>query len=201
MLLGDGGGGKTTLALQLAFAVERGNLGWLGAVTEQGQTIFLSAEDPEREIRRRLANIAGHHAVELSDVRGLHLHFADPDNCLLAEVVAKNDTVKPSSLFKKFEEAVADIAPMLVIVDNVAATFAGDQIKRTSARSFINMFRALALKSGAAVLLLDHPSMSGMATGTGRAAASIGPTRSGPACTSHTSRWTTRSTAICVNSK
>ena len=50
-----------------------------------------------------------------------------------------------------------------VVVDNVAATFAGNQNDRVSVRSFVNLWRQIAHgPSKPAVLLLDHPSLSGL---------------------------------------
>ena len=59
ILSGDGGGGKTTVALQLGVAVEHGLGDWLGAVCETGPVIFFSGEEPEAEMRRRLHRVAG----------------------------------------------------------------------------------------------------------------------------------------------
>jgi AAA domain len=60
MLYGDGGTGKTMIALQLAVATVRGT-DWLGAVIEApGPAIFFSAEEDGDEVHRRLAAILDH---------------------------------------------------------------------------------------------------------------------------------------------
>src|SRR5271154_1619577 len=64
ILSGDGGGGKTTIALQLAAAVA-GELGdWLGTVCSTGPAIFFSGEEPEAEMRRRWDSIARRRGLE-----------------------------------------------------------------------------------------------------------------------------------------
>src|SRR5262249_25448466 len=64
ILSGDGGGGKTTIALQLAAAVA-GELGdWLGTVCATGPSIFFSGEEPEAEMRRRWDRIARKRGLE-----------------------------------------------------------------------------------------------------------------------------------------
>jgi RecA-family ATPase len=54
LLSGDGGVGKSLLALQLATATAAGRA-WLGRrLDEHGPALFLTAEDDEAELHRRL---------------------------------------------------------------------------------------------------------------------------------------------------
>jgi RecA-family ATPase len=168
ILGGDGGGGKTTVALQLAVAVERGLGDWLGTTTESGPVIFFSAEEPEAEMRRRLARVARKRGLEPSDIEQLHFHFADPDRCLLG-ISRPDGTMAPTPLFGALHTAAVEIRPALIVVDSIAATFGGNQNDRVQARMFVSMFRRLSRDAGCAVLLLDHPSLSGITNGTGRA--------------------------------
>ena len=55
----------------------------------------------------------------------------------------------------------------MVFLDTLADVFAGDEIARQLARQFIGQLRGLALDNDLAVVLLAHPSLSGMAAGTG----------------------------------
>jgi RecA-family ATPase len=167
ILSGDGGGGKTTVALQLAVAVERGLGDWLGTTCDPGPVIFVSAEEPDHEMRRRLQRVARKRGLEPDEIAELHFHFASPENCLLA--VARADGVMvPTPLFESLAAAAAGIRPVLIVVDSIAATFGGNQNDRVSARSFVSLFRRLAQDVDCAVLLLDHPSLSGITAGTGR---------------------------------
>jgi RecA-family ATPase len=167
ILSGDGGGGKTTVALQLAVSVERGLGDWLGTTCESGAVIFFSGEEPEHEMRRRLDLVARKRGCEPADINGLHFHFADPDACLLG-VSRRDGTMAPTALFASLAAAALDIRPALIVVDSIAATFGGNQNDRVHARTFVGMFRQLAREVDCAVLLLDHPSLSGIANGTGR---------------------------------
>ena len=167
ILSGDGGGGKTTVALQLAVAVEQELGDWLGTTIESGPVIFFSGEEPTDEMRRRLARVARKRGIEPTEIEGLHFHFADPAACLLG-VARPNGPIVPTPLFESLRAAALEIRPVLIVVDSIAATFGGNQNDRVHARSFVGMFRRLAHDVDCAVLLLDHPSLSGITAGTGR---------------------------------
>jgi RecA-family ATPase len=168
ILSGDGGGGKTTTALQLAVSVAYGLGDWLGTTVETGPVIFFSAEEPENEMRRRLDRVARKRGIEADEIENLYFHFAEPDKCTLG-------TGKPASpiastpLFESLRQSAKDIRPALIVVDSNAATLGGNYLDRVHARTFVSLFRSLAREMDCAVLLLDHPSLSGMANGTGRA--------------------------------
>ncbi len=74
----------------------------------------------------------------------------------------------PTPLFEALAAAAKEIRPALIVVDSIAATFGGNQNDRVHARTFVGLFRTLARDIGCAILLLDHPSLSGITSGTGR---------------------------------
>jgi RecA-family ATPase len=167
--IGDGGTGKTTLALQLAANKARGESDWIGAVIdgEAGPVIFLSCEEPEPIVRWRLDKIGRKQGFDYLELDNLHMHFAEPAESLLG-IPDRKLIIAPTPLFLSLEKSAMEIKPHLIIVDNVTATYGGNQLDRTQARAYVNLFRSLARRTGAAVLLLDHPTQSGMASGTGR---------------------------------
>ena len=57
--------------------------------------------------------------------------------------------------------------PKLVVLDTLADVFGGNEIVRAEARQFIAMLRRLALAHDLAVVLIAHPSLAGMNSGTG----------------------------------
>ena len=63
--------GKSLLALMLATAVSSGG-SWLGRNVRRGRSIFLSAEDDDDELHRRLADILCAYAAELRRHRRSH---------------------------------------------------------------------------------------------------------------------------------
>lgn len=167
ILSGDGGGGKTTIALQLAIAVARGLGEWLGTATQSGPVVFVSAEEPEAEMRRRLDRIARKLGIDPGEIARLHFHFGQPETSLLA-VASGDGTMSPTPMFHALAATAELIRPTVVMVDSVAGVFGGNQNDRVHVRSFISLLRGLARRAGCAVLLLDHPSLTGITAGTGR---------------------------------
>jgi RecA-family ATPase len=165
---GDGGSGKTMAALQLSAAMARGAQDWLGHVIEPGPVVFLSGEEPEDEIRRRVGRIAARQGFNISELADLHFWFpSDFADCTLA-TPGPGGVMQATPLMRSIEAAIVQIRPALVVLDNVAAVFAGNQNDRVMVRTFVNLWRGIARSTGAGVLLLDHPSLSGLTTGTGR---------------------------------
>jgi len=169
-LHGDGGTGKTDLAIRLAANVARGAQDWLGHAIEVGPVVFISAEEPEIELRRRAWRHAENGGYKFDAITGLHMWFpgAGGDG-VMAVPNYRTSIMAPTRVMCEIAAAIEQIAPVLVVVDNVAATFAGDQNNRTMVRSFVNLWRQVAHgPSKPAVLLLDHPSLSGLTNNTGR---------------------------------
>jgi RecA-family ATPase len=165
ILSGDGGQGKTTLALQLAVSVERGLGDWIGTTCEQGGVMFFSGEENRGNIRNKLAPIAAARGLHPDDLAGLSFHFpADP----LLGALRRDGTIGPTATMLALEAAVMQTRPALVIIDSVAAVYGGNYIDRVQVRTFVHMLRKMAEAADCAVLLLDHPSLSGMQNGSGR---------------------------------
>jgi RecA-family ATPase len=167
MLSGDGGAGKTDIVLQLAANCARRVPNWLGHEIACGKVVLISAEEPEREVRRRLCLHALRDQNDVTALADLRLWFPNGDAVLATP--DRHGVMQPTPLFRSIEAAIREVGPVLVVVDNIPATFAGNQNDRVMARSYINMWRTLAHHgSRPAVLLIDHPSLSGLTSGSGR---------------------------------
>jgi RecA-family ATPase len=166
LLSGDGAAGKTTIALQLAVATVRGT-DWLGsAIDRAGPAVFFSAEEDSDEVHRRLAAILAHHRLSFADLVGLHLHCLPGESAVLG-IAGKTGIVSPTDLYLRLEKTTAEIAPALIIVEAAADVFAGNENDRSQVRQFIALLQRIAGATGAAVLLLAHPSLTGLSTGSG----------------------------------
>jgi RecA-family ATPase len=166
LLGGDGGVGKTLIALQLCVgAVCTGD--WLGAIVEPGPAIFYTGEEAEKELHRRLAAILTSRGLDFANIAGrFHPHCRPADDPMLA-YADRNGVMVPTPTFLRLEQAVLDLRPRLVCIEAAGDTFGGDENKRPQVRSFIGMLRGLSIRGQTAVVLLQHPSMSGLASGTG----------------------------------
>lgn len=168
-LHGDGGAGKTDIACQLAEACARGSPYWLGHEIAHGPVVIISAEEPQRELRRRFWLHGRRDGFGPGDLAKLHLWFPDDVAGAVFATPDRNGIMHPTPLFRSIEAAIAGIAPVAVMVDNVAATFTGNQNDRVMVRSYVNLWRTIARQASyPAVLLLDHPSLSGLTSGSGR---------------------------------
>jgi RecA-family ATPase len=168
-LHGDGGAGKTDIACQLAEGTARGAGYWLGHQIARGPVVIISAEEPQRELRRRMWLHSRRDSFHPSDLADLHLWFPGDVADAVFATPDRSGIMHPTPLFQSIETAIVQVAPVLVIVDNVAATFTGNQNDRVMVRSYVNLWRTIARQaSHPAVLLLDHPSLSGLTNGSGR---------------------------------
>ncbi|WP_077960777.1 AAA family ATPase [Ensifer adhaerens] len=164
LLTGDGGTGKSLLALQLAMAVASGGA-WLNGSVRQGKVLYLSAEEDEDEINRRACEIAAGERLDLAAMAALEIMSLVGDDAVLA-LEAKGRLV-PTSLFERLSLTMAKVQPGLLTLDNLADAYAGNENSRPQARQFIGMLRRLAVRHQCVVLLLGHPSLTGINTGTG----------------------------------
>ncbi|WP_244553376.1 AAA family ATPase [Nitrobacter vulgaris] len=165
LLSGDGGMGKSLLALQIG-ATSALAIKTLGLEPRPGRVLYLGAEDEADEFHRRLDDICAAHGREIGDLTDLRiLPLADQD-AILSEPDAKGN-MKATPLWKRVERFVKDWQPGLIVLDTAADLYGGDEIKRSQVRHFVGMLRKIAIGHKCAVLLLAHPSVAGMTSGSG----------------------------------
>ena len=163
-LYGDGGLGKTLLAQQLAVAVATGTP-WLGRPIMSGRVIFLTAEDDEDELQRRFADILDAAGLTFGDLAGLTVRSLAGEDALLA--TEDKLALTRTALFHELDPRAAAEGPVLVVIDTLADVYPSNENERVKVRQFIGILRGLALKRSCSVLLLAHPSLTGMSTGSG----------------------------------
>jgi len=165
-LSGDGGSGKTEIILQLIAASSLG-LPWFGKPVSAGPCLYYGAEDEADELHRRLQTIVGSAGKLLSDLEGIRLIPMAGLDAVLAEPDRKNGNLAATAIYPKLVSQALALRPKLIVIDPSADVFGGDEINRAQVRKFVSMLRALAMDIGCAVLLLSHPSLAGMSSGTG----------------------------------
>lgn len=161
---GDGGTGKSLLALQLAVAVAA-QTAWIGKTANIGRVIFLSAEDDDDELHRRLDDILRVEHRDYDDLAGLTLRSLAGEDALLA--VETQIALMQSALFEELDKRAAEETPALIVIDTLADVYPANENDRAKVRQFVGILRGLAIKRKCAVLLLGHPSLTGLNSGTG----------------------------------
>ena len=164
LLGGDGGTGKSLLALQLCVAVATGTA-WLGRSVQQGGVIFISAEDDDDELHRRVDDILRSAGLTYDDAASMTMRSLAGEDALLA--VETQVALIQSALFEELDARAALENPVLVVVDTLADVFPSNENDRAKVRQFIGILRGLSLKRHCAVVLLAHPSLSGLNSGSG----------------------------------
>jgi RecA-family ATPase len=164
---GEGAVGKTLLALQLAAAHALGR-DWIGMLPEPGPAIYFGAEDDVDELRRRVADIAAHYHVSVSDLiaGGLHLASFAGKNAVLG---ATNHAgiIEPTPLYGRIHKTVCETKPKTLVIDTSADVFAGNENNRMQVGQFVGLLRRLAIDGNCSVLLCSHPSLTGISSGSG----------------------------------
>ena len=118
------------------------------------------------ELWRRLDLIFNHYGAAYTDFKDFHLMALAGQETLMA-VPNRNGVMRRPELFKRIREAACDIRPKLIVLDNAADIYGGNENDRAQVRQFIGMLRGMAIAAGSGVLLTSHPSLTGISSGTG----------------------------------
>ncbi|MDX0029730.1 AAA family ATPase [Sinorhizobium meliloti] len=171
-LTGAGAIGKSLMALQLACAIalpERDypESHWLGRpVEKRGKVLFVSGEDDTDAIHRRVLDIAaaeGFNACHLGNLEIANLTLT-ADKALFS---GQRNGASKTPLFAALENTVAAMMPVAIFLDNRAQLCDIDELNRSAATKVGNHLHLLAKAWNAAVVVLAHPSLSGLNSKTG----------------------------------
>lgn len=75
--------------------------------------------------------------------------------------------IEPTELYNQILEEAGDLKPKCIALDASADVFAGNEIDRGQTRQFVSLLRKLAGVCDGSVILLSHPSLTGISSGTG----------------------------------
>jgi RecA-family ATPase len=164
---GEGGEGKSSVVLHLcaAHALERD---WLGTTPRPGPAIFIDAEDDDLVLRRRCGALVEHYGVRFRDLAPkLTLISLVGQDAVMAAPAGRTGVIQPTGLYNWLLELAGDIKPVMIGIASSADVFAGNEIDRSQVRQFIRLLTRIAIVSNGAVTLITHPSLTGIASGTG----------------------------------
>jgi hypothetical protein len=165
-LYGDGGLGKSLILQQLLTAASLG-LPWLGMDTRAGPAFGFMCEDDPSELHRRQEAINRHYNVQPRHLELLrYTSRLGLDNILMTFDDRNRPELTP--LYQELVKYLTTFRPRLVVIDTLADTFGGDEVRRAHARQYVqgvagNIARAFAC----AVVVSAHPSTAGMASKSG----------------------------------
>jgi RecA-family ATPase len=168
LLSGEGGTGKSIIELTKNVAHVAAK-DWLGSMPELGPAFYLGAEDERDELHRRIAAIASHFGVTFKELieGGLHVMCLLGQDATLCAASSKSGKVEPTGLYRRIYEAAGDIKPKNISIDTLSRAFAGNEIDRVQVYAFAMHMQALAMVAGGSVTVLSHPSLAGIASGSG----------------------------------
>jgi RecA-family ATPase len=103
--------------------------------------------------------------VDIKAGGGRFISLAGQDAVL--GVPDRGNIIRPTALFHELYEQAGDLKPKHIGLDTSADIFAGDESDRSQVRQFIGLLRKLAIVADGSVVLLAHPSLTGISSGTG----------------------------------
>jgi RecA-family ATPase len=164
---GEGGAGKSIVEMMKDVAHVTAK-DWLGSLPAPGPAIYLGAEDDEREIHIRFYDIASHYGVTFNELidGGLHVLCKLGQDATLC-ALTRSGKVETTDLYRQIYEAAGDIKPKNISIDTLSRAFAGSEIDRVQVYAFAMHMQALAMVAGGSVTVLSHPSLQGIASGSG----------------------------------
>jgi RecA-family ATPase len=164
---GEGGTGKSIIEIMKDVSHVAGK-DWLGSLPVPGPAFYIGSEDDEKEIHIRIYDIAAHYSVTFEQLIAGGLRVL----CLLGQdatlcATRKSGKVETTALYRQLYEAAGDIKPKNISIDTLSRAFAGSEIDRVQVYGFATHMQALAMVSSGSVTVLSHPSLQGIASGSG----------------------------------
>ena len=136
---------------------------------EQGGAFYLGAEDEAEEIHIRLAAIARHYKTTFKALiaGGLKVLPLLGQDSMLCVQSGRGNHIETTPLYKQLYEAAGDLKPKNISIDTLSRAFGGDEINRVQVYAFAMHMQAIAKVAQGSVTILSHPSLAGMASGSG----------------------------------
>ena len=167
---GEGGSGKSFLALQLATAIASGSDSWIASRTEAeaapavlagaAPVVYAGWEDEYTEIERRLMSIhAVHGGRPLNDnLHTVYLGGRGPlwgPSARLSGHISTAGELKPVGV--QIRALCEDVGARLLVIDPRAAAYGGEENTRALVRHFMADWDAWGQSAGCAILIVHHP--------------------------------------------
>jgi RecA-family ATPase len=99
--------------------------------------------------------------------KGLHvLNLTDTD-AVMAAPKRNFGPLEPTALYHRILEMASDLRPVITTISSAAIMFGGNENDRAHVQQFVHMLTRIATASNGAVVLVSHPSLSGISSDSG----------------------------------
>ena len=161
LFTGPGGSNKSTFGLQLC-ACSAAALPMLGVPVDPGPALYVTAEDEDRENHWRLRKIAGWIGTSLDRLAG-KLHVVSLRGRLNNELATfdAEGRLHVAPAMRLLRATIEVTGSRLIVLDNVAHLFAGNENDRANVTAFVNLLYQLCRDLGVTVVLIGHPNKAG----------------------------------------
>jgi hypothetical protein len=158
LLAGPGGVGKSLLAQQIASHIATGTP-FIEPISKARKVLVWAGEDDHDEVWRRQMNIAEVMGTDLTAYDDLIIESFAGRSCTLVETVF--GTIQPTKLIDELAEQVADYGAEVIVLDNIARLFGGNENERHHVTTFVNLVAGACNRyRPTAIVLLGHPAKS-----------------------------------------
>ena len=157
LFTGHGGAGKSLASQQLATCVASGTP-FLGIDVSQRGVLYVTAEDDEIELHRRQRAIGQRVAGKPIGLRLASLRGRDGNE--LAKFGGDGE-IERTDTYSLLHDTIVRTGVQLVILDNIAHLFAGNENDRGQVTRFVNVLYSLVRDHGVTIVLIGHPNKSG----------------------------------------
>jgi len=157
LLSGMEGVGKSLIAQQMLTCAAIGRP-FLGLAIERCKAIYITCEDTLEELWRRQESINRSLGITMADLDGRLLLVS-----LCGELgnelgtFSAEGVISPSKRYRQIEKQIHEFGAELVVLDNAAHLFTGNENARHDVAAFLSLLERLSQAMGGAVLLLAHP--------------------------------------------
>jgi hypothetical protein len=156
LLSGAGGMGKSILAQQWGSHIALGSK-FIAEVERPRVVLYWAAEDSHNELWRRQYAIGRSMNRDLSAfVDRLHIVPLDDADCTLCDQTEFSRSIVRTSVLEELRQQIGDLKAEVVILDNIARLFGGNENDRHQVTQFMAALNYAAAPTSAGILLLGH---------------------------------------------
>ena len=130
--------------------------------------MFIDAEDSTGVIHKRLKDILDHYGAKFSDFKGnLYVRSLAGMDATMAVTTSKSGKIEPTALYRQLVQNAREIKPVMIGIASSANVFAGNENDRSQVQQFITMLTHAAMTAHCSVVLISHPSLTGLQSDSG----------------------------------